>query len=168
MTVEIHDRNNIPRLLNAFPKEKERILRLAGAFLEGKIKEKIQQGDPEWKPLHPFTIQRKKSDKPLIDTGTHILNRITHKVEGDVVKVGVFGESALIASVHEFGAKIRVTEKMRKFLHAQGLHLRKATEHIVIPQRSYLRKTFDEQKDEIERLIDGKVKTVVEKFVIKL
>ncbi len=168
MTVEIHDRNNIPRLLNAFPKEKELILRVAGEFLEGKIKDKIQQGDPEWKPLHPFTIKRKKSDKPLYDTGTHILNRITHKVEGDVVKVGVFGESALVAAVHEFGCKIRVTEKMRKFLHAQGLHLRKETEYIIIPQRSYLRKTFDEQKDEIERLIGEKVKAVVEKFVIRL
>jgi len=53
-------------------------------------------------------------------------------------------------------------------LHAQGLHLRKDTEYITIPQRSYLRKTFDEQKDEIERLIGEEVKAVVEKFVIKL
>jgi phage gpG-like protein len=168
MTVEIHDRNNIPRLLNAFPKEKELILEVVGSFLEGKVKEKIEKGDPEWKPLHPFTIQRKKSDKPLYDTGAHILNRITHKVEGDIVKVGVFGESALVAAVHEFGCKIKVTEKMRRFLHTQGLHLRKDTEYITIPQRSYLRKTFDEQKDEIERLIGEEVKAVVEKFVIKL
>ncbi|WP_456327779.1 phage virion morphogenesis protein [Archaeoglobus sp.] len=168
MTIEIHDRNNIPRLLNAFPKEKERILRVAGAFLEGKIKELITETPSEWPKLHPFTIQRKKSDKPLIDTGTHILNRITHKVEGDVVKVGVFGEEALIASVHEFGCKIRVTEKMRKFLHAQGLHLRKDTEYITIPQRSFLRLGFDKNKEEIERLIDKNVKAVVEKFVIKL
>jgi phage gpG-like protein len=168
MTNEKHDRNNIPRLLNAYPKEKEQILRIVGEFLEGKIKEKIQEGDPDWKPLHPFTIQRKKSDKPLYDTGDNILNRITHEVEGDVVKVGVFGESTLIASVHEFGAKIRVTEKMRRFLHAQGLHLKKDTRYIVIPQRSYLRKTFDEQKDEIERLVGEKVEAVVEKFVIRL
>jgi phage gpG-like protein len=167
MTVEIHDRNNIPRLLNAFPKEKEQILRVAGAFLEGKIKELITETPSEWPKLHPFTIQRKKSDKPLIDTGK-LRNSITHKVEGDTVKVGVFGEEALIASVHEFGCKIRVTEKMRKFLHAQGLHLRKDTEYITIPQRSFLRLGFDKNKEEIEQLIGEEVKAVVEKFVIKL
>jgi hypothetical protein len=173
MTVEIHDRNNIPKLLNAFPKEKEQILRTVGMFLEGKVKEKIEKGDPNWPPLSSATLEIRRhkgrySDKPLYDTGAHILNRITHTVEGDVVKVGIFGESALVACVQEFGATIKVTSKMRAFLRRFGIYLRKDKEVIKIPPRSFLRSTFDENEKEIEQLIGKEVKAVVEKFVIKL
>ena len=137
----IRDKNSIPDLLNSLPKEKERILRLAGAFLEGKIKEKITLSDPDWPPLKPQTIKRKGSSKPLIDTG-RLRNSIIHKVEGDAALVGVFSREVLVyAAVHEFGSPKRN-----------------------IPQRSYLRKTFDEQKEEIEKLIDAEIEKVLKKF----
>lgn len=63
-------------------------------------------------------------------------------------KVGVLGdgEMATIAAVHEFGTRIKVTDAMRGYLGSQGLHLKKETSHIVIPERSYLRSTMDDQK----------------------
>jgi len=149
MTVEIHDKNNIPQLLNAFPKEKEQILRLAGVFLEGKIKETIQRGRSEWPPLKPATIKRKKSSKPLIDTGK-LLNSITSKVEGDTAKVGIFGEYAIVAAVHEFGTNRAGRGR-----------------NVVIPARPYLRPTFDENKEEIEKIIGEKVQAVIERFKVK-
>lgn len=44
-----------------------------------------------------------------------------------------------LGAIHEFGATIEVTDKMRSFLHYNGIHLKKDTTHIVIPARSFLR-----------------------------
>ncbi len=139
MTVK--DENKIPDLLNALQKEKEEILRKAGAFLEGAIKQTITEGRSEWPPLKPETIRRKKSSRPLIDTGK-LRNSITHKVEADRnrVLVGVFGEYAVVAAVHEFGAP--------------GKN---------IPERGYIRPTFDEKKDEVRRLIESEVNRLIER-----
>lgn len=53
------------------------------------------------------------------------------------------GELAKIAAVQEFGARIPVTDKMRGYLAAKGLYLRKDTTHIIIPERSFLRAGAD-------------------------
>lgn len=67
------------------------------------------------------------------------------------IKVGIIGEQAVgkvpdselnyaeLGAIHEFGATIYVTDKMRKFLGSQGLHLKKETTQIIIPTRSFLR-----------------------------
>lgn len=67
------------------------------------------------------------------------------------IKVGIIGEKAReihpdsdltnaeLGAVHEFGATINVTKKMRNYLHSQGLHLKKDTITIIIPTRSFLR-----------------------------
>lgn len=52
-------------------------------------------------------------------------------------------EMAKIAAVHEYGCRIEVTDKMRNYLATQGLHLKKDTTHIVIPERSFLRTGAD-------------------------
>ena len=71
----------------------------------------------------------------------------------------------VVAGVHEYGVKIRVNDKMRSYLHYQGLHIKDSTEYIEIPERSFIRSTFDESNDRIleqtERAIcqvlDGKM-----------
>lgn len=134
----IKDVNKIPELLNSLPDEKERILKLAGAFLEGKIKELFTKTPSEWPPLKPETIKRKGSSKPLIDTG-RLRNSITHKVEEDKALVGIFGGEVLVyAAVHEFGSP-------RKN----------------IPERSFLRLGFDKSKEEIEKLLDAEIEKVL-------
>lgn len=67
------------------------------------------------------------------------------------IKVGIIGSEATqkhpdsdltnaeLGAIHEFGATITVTDKMRKYLHSQGLHLKKDTMTVVIPTRSFLR-----------------------------
>lgn len=63
------------------------------------------------------------------------------------IRVGLMGgDMAEIGAVHEFGARIRVTPKMRKWFAAQGFPLRKDTTHIVIPERSFIRAGFDENE----------------------
>jgi len=62
---------------------------------------------------------------------------ITHKVSGDgmAVRIGPSPAARYIA-VHETGATIAVTKKMRGFLHYKGIHLRKSTTRVVIPKRA--------------------------------
>lgn len=71
-------------------------------------------------------------------------------IDGEGVEVGVLqGESKWLASIHEYGCNIPVTDKMRKYLHGQGLHLKASTTHIKIPERSFLRTGYDENRADV-------------------
>lgn len=71
-------------------------------------------------------------------------------VNGQAIEVGVLqGESKWLASIHEYGCDIPVTDKMRAYLHGQGLHLKDSTKRIRIPERSFLRTGFDKNRDEV-------------------
>ena len=82
-----------------------------------------------------------------------------HKLVIGILSEQQSSEILMIASVHEFGTDIRVTPKMRAYLHSIGIHLRADTDEIKIPERSYLRATIDQKKDEIDKttvkLLDG-------------
>lgn len=79
------------------------------------------------------------------------------------IRVGIIGDKAAekqpgssltnaeLGAVHEFGATINVTEKMRAYLHHIGIHLKPETTTITIPARSFLRSTLlsDWGKDEL-------------------
>lgn len=54
-----------------------------------------------------------------------------------------------MAGIHEWGVNIPVTEKMRAYLHSQGLHLKPTTTHIRVPERSFIRSSFDDNHDRI-------------------
>ena len=70
------------------------------------------------------------------------------------LRVGVIGSKAYekqshsdltmgqLAAIHEYGATIDVTPKMRNYLHSIGIHLKPTTYSIVIPARSFLRATL--------------------------
>lgn len=74
------------------------------------------------------------------------------------IRIGILGEKASqkhegsdltnaeLGAVHEFGATINVTPKMRAFLHHIGVHLKKDTTQIVIPTRSFLRRVLFDKK----------------------
>lgn len=66
------------------------------------------------------------------------------QLDGKSVEVGVFGgDYAYLAGIHEYGCRIKVTPEMRAFLHYHGIHLKKETQEIVIPERSFIRSGFD-------------------------
>lgn len=79
------------------------------------------------------------------------MERSIKELDGKKVSVGVLGggEQSWLAAIHEYGCIIEVTPKMRKYLAATGLHLKKTTTHITIPERAFLRNGFDESKDEV-------------------
>jgi len=55
-----------------------------------------------------------------------------------------------IAYVHEYGYDIEVTPKMRAWLHHNGIHLKKDTKYIHIPERSYIRRGYEEGKADFD------------------
>lgn len=81
------------------------------------------------------------------------------------VEVGVLssagGDILLIANVQEFGCSITVTDKMRGYLGSQGIHLRKDTTSIKIPERSFIRAGFEEKKSEIEKSCEKILEQVI-------
>lgn len=71
-------------------------------------------------------------------------------ISGKKVHVGALqGEHSWLAGIHEYGCKIPVTQKMRKYLASQGLYLKSTTKYITIPERSFLRAGHDEHADEV-------------------
>lgn len=86
------------------------------------------------------------------------VQKATQALSGKVVKVGVFGgEHEWLAGIHEYGCKIPVTDKMRAYLHSIGIHLKKSTTVVVIPERSFIRAGHDERAadvlKEVERVL---------------
>ena len=78
------------------------------------------------------------------------------------VKVGALkGENAWLAGIHEYGCNIRVTPKMRAFLHKQGLHLKDSTTVIKIPERSFLRTGHDKNADRILKQTERAISQVI-------
>lgn len=73
----------------------------------------------------------------------------TKALSNKKVTVGCDWANAWLAGIHEYGCEIKVTPKMRAFLHRQGLHLRPTTTVIKIPERSFLRTGHDENIDRI-------------------
>lgn len=72
------------------------------------------------------------------------------QLNGRKVTVGVSGaDNAYLAMIHEYGCKIQVTDKMRAYLHQHGLHLKAGTEYITIPERSFLRNGYDQNRDQV-------------------
>ena len=69
------------------------------------------------------------------------------------LEIGIFSDSGgdilMIANVNEFGLNIKVTDKMRNYLHYIGIHLKKETKEIKIPERSFVRGSYDENKNKI-------------------
>ena len=92
--------------------------------------------------------QINKRNKDTLKALVNLMEDLDQKYS---IKVGIIGENATtqhsgtgltnaqLGAIHEFGATINVTEKMRAYLHYHKLHLRKETNTIVIPTRSFLR-----------------------------
>ncbi len=138
------------------------------------LKKGMTEGAPggqKYVPNHPFTVARKGSSKPLINHGD-LRNSITSRVIGGAsVFVGVLrttkgkdGQQMVnIAAIHELGdgqggdLYIKVTSKMRAWLHAQGLHLKRSTQYIRIPRRPTFEPVFKAEQENWQELF---IKTV--------
>lgn len=99
-----------------------------------------------------------------------LIKQLEH-LESKRIEAGVFAgkkhpdsdiDLADLAKIHEYGVTIEVTPKMRAYLHSIGLHLRKDTTHIRIPERSFIRAGWDNNKDDVEKRIERFLPQVME------
>ena len=142
--------NNIPDLIEDI-EDLSKVLGVIGAVMEAKVKETITGGRPEWPPLKESTVKRKGHSKPLIETG-RLRASITHKVEGDMVKIGIFGSDAgdeyvKIAATHEFG-----TTKAGK------------KHNVIIPARPFLRPTLQENRSLIKSILERSLNEILVRY----
>ena len=130
------------------------------------------------KELHPFTVLRRlatmgpsarahaleqiaagKSARPLFNHGD-LVNSFAAKYSPDgwSAVVGVnrqakTSDGAYMVNVAKtlfYGKSIRVTDKLRGFLGANGLHLRKTTQFITIPPRDPIAPTWRAYKETVQ------------------
>ena len=148
-------------------------LKKSAPVIQRNIKKGIRQGRSEWPKLHPFTIAQKGSARPLIDKGS-LMRAVKVDVESRKqlfigIERGSRGSKgqdlALIANVHESGATIRVTEKMRGFLRAKGLFLRDRTKVIRIPARPFIEPAVNESVKEVKDLMIKSIRRRVERAI---
>lgn len=84
------------------------------------------------------------------------------ELDGRKVNVGVYGEQAWLAGIHEYGCNIKVTDKMRAYLHGQGLHLKDSTKYITIPERAFLRTGYDQNRDNLVDSVEFALPSVLD------
>lgn len=95
----------------------------------------------------------------LVNKKYEILQKLMKDLDSKyTIRIGVIGSKAYekqphsdltmgqLAAIHEYGATIDVTPKMRNYLHSIGIHLKPTTYSIVIPARSFLRATLLSEK----------------------
>jgi hypothetical protein len=68
-----------------------------------------------------------------------------------------------IAGIHEYGGEIAVTSKMRgHFWFKKGIRLKPSTKFIHMPERSYIRASYDANVGELRNIVKAAVTSVVE------
>jgi hypothetical protein len=100
-----------------------------------------------------------------IDRGWKRIVKQMSEINHSFVKVGLLGKSGNhkgskativdIGTFNEYGARIPVTAKMRAWFAYQGVFLRKDTTEIVIPPRPFMKKTFDDNQDQVKSISDN-------------
>lgn len=92
--------------------------------------------------------QLNKKNKHTLKALTNLMKDLNEKYS---IRVGILGKKAYqkhphtkltyseLGAIHEYGATIQVTEKMRNYLRSIGIYLKSETTTIVIPTRSFLR-----------------------------
>jgi hypothetical protein len=123
----------------------------AGLKLESIIKNRILNSKG-MSPLHGFTIEQKGSSKPLIDEGDLLGSVGLRFLKEDTVFVGVHRKApdgTDIAAIHEReeGTRIKVTPRMRAYLHARGFHLKPETKELFIPGRPFIKPSYEDFKE---------------------
>ena len=104
-------------------------------------------------------------DRSQVDKVLAVLEELSSKA----VRIGILSsagsELLMIANVHEYGCDIHVTDRMRGFFrHEFGVKIKKSTMKIRIPERSFIRSSYDENRNKfstydnyLEAVLDFKI-----------
>ena len=127
-----HKQRGVNKLDNRLESGLSNGIEKSADYLKNKMTQKVESNIPP--ALSPITIAKKKSSLALVDTG-EMYSQIDADVQKYSAKVGVIGSKAEIAKVHEFGYPPKN-----------------------IPERSFIRSTFNEEKSKLEKIIASEIK----------
>ena len=133
-------------------------------------------------PLHPFTLEQKElkgyDKRTLIARGDYVNNIGVVEIKkgkGYTYRVGFrknikIGDLPIdvLGRIMEYGARIKVTPKMRAYLHYKGLHLKKKTDYIIIPARPHFMPVFLRIKRELKEITKWTNKQITKQLKKKL
>ena len=150
--VKLQDSKHVMSIIESELKPAQQRAGLRGSKV---IKEKIASGPGP--ALSGFTVAMKGSSKQLIDKAD-LLGAVSFSVLDTFnVFVGVLKQAhgsglgtVNIGLLQEQGTTIRVTDKMRNWFFAQGVHLRNSTIVIVIPGRPFVKPSEEKVREAAE------------------
>lgn len=129
-------------------------LKKGGFYFEGQVKRSL-------KGSNPTTFFFKSPHAELRSRSGGLRRSINTKQTAMQVAVGPGGPPAKYGAIQDLapagGTRITVTDKMRRFLHARGIHLRASTTEIVIPQRQWFRPVWEKEKDHVIGIINTEI-----------
>lgn len=107
-------------------------------------------------------------DTSVMENAVRDMERQMKKLGKKKIKIGVLGgdsELQMIAHVHEYGADIPVTAKMRAWFAYNGYPMKSSTTVIKIPERSFLRSGKDKHKAKVINKAKNMLPDVIQKNV---
>lgn len=113
--------------------EKHKVLEETAQLVEDEAKRVIGTYDYGWPPLAPSTLAKKSADTPLLETG-EMRDSIEHIVKNDEANIGSNNDKALW---QELGT-------------------------VNIPPRSFLGGALVHKREEVVKLVGGKIVAVIE------
>ena len=121
------------------------------------IQNKIKRGDAGLKPISAATRKLTGNHPPLSNTGD-LLNHLEAKDGTIGFSNNTLPDSnisyANLAAILQSGFRVPLTgakgEKVRNWLHYNGIHCKKSTKYIVVPPRPFLDKLVEEFMDSTE------------------
>lgn len=134
------------------------------------LREGIDRGRSSWPRLTNWTmllrfIKGITSSQINFETGDYYRAIEVRKGAPRMAEVGILNDKGSkgqplhkIAAVMEGGATIQITERMRGWFGAHGLHFRASTSYVYIPPRPVFGTALPEMEDEVPRLMGPYVK----------
>lgn len=138
------------------------VLLNVGMDLRNKIVQKINSNIPP--PNAPSTVKKKKSSKTLIDSSTLLTSVDSHLISEEFntleVATGVFDEGvAQYAAANEYGSTRVLTNKNAD--NPDEMH--QGYSVLVIPERSFMRSTYDQEIDELLNNAEEEISNILSK-----
>lgn len=99
----------------------------------------------------------------VIDRGWNRIKKELDSIDDAYVKVGVLSDAggeggtnlADVATWNEFGVVIPVTDRMRNFFSAQGIHFKASTTSIKIPPRPFMAQAFEKNRGAVTKMLEA-------------
>ena len=134
-------------------------MRNAGANLERQLKKSLSGGSGGKAAMKGIFFNYSWAKTPYLRSRSGNLRASINYIMGTsgmLPSVNIGPRKIPYAAIHEFGGTIPVTDKMRAFLHWKGVHLKKTTTQLIMPQRKWFEPVIKQEQAKTVQLIqDG-------------